>query len=66
MLELLLLAAEEAPHDAAEEGQKVITAMLLVGLIFVSVIVLGDGLKYLRHRRRRPKSDDVNAWRTVE
>ena len=64
MLELLLLAAET--HDAAEEGQKVITAMLITGLVFVAVIVLGDGLKYLRHRRRRPKRDDINAWRTVE
>ena len=63
MLELLLFAAET--HDAAEEGQKVITAMLVTGLIFVSVIVLGDGLKYLRHRRRRPKRDDVNAWRAI-
>ena len=65
MLELLLLAAEETPADAAEEGQKVITAMLLVGLIFVSVIVIGDGLKYLRHRRKRPRVADVNDWRPI-
>ena len=65
MLELLVFAAETA--DAAEEGQKVITAMLVVGLIFVAVIVLGDGLKALRHRRkRRQRVDDVNAWRTVK
>jgi hypothetical protein len=64
MLELLVFAAETA--DAAEEGQKVITAMLVVGLIFVAVIVVGDGLKALRHRRRRRRRvDDVNAWRTV-
>ncbi|HZB24352.1 MAG TPA: hypothetical protein VE444_10960 [Gaiellaceae bacterium] len=63
MLELLLFAAET--HDAAEEGQKVITAMLLTGLIFVAVIVIGDGLKYLRHRRRRPKRDGINDWQTV-
>lgn len=39
-------------HDAAEEGQKVITAMLVVGLIFISVIALGELTKYLFHRRR--------------
>ena len=38
---------------AAEEGKRVITAMLIVGLIFLSVIVLGETSRYLRHRRRR-------------
>jgi hypothetical protein len=47
MLHALVLA------DAAEEGKKVITAMLIVGLIFVSVIALGETSRYLRHRRRR-------------
>jgi len=47
MLHALLLA------DAASEGKKVILAMLIVGLIFVSVIVLGETSKWLRHRRRR-------------
>ena len=42
----------EAAHDAAEEGQKVITAMLVVGLIFVGVIALGELTEYLFHRRR--------------
>jgi hypothetical protein len=41
-----------AVEDAATEGKKVITGMLIVGLIFVSVIVLGQTLHYLRHRRR--------------
>ena len=40
-----------AAEDAATEGKKVITGMLIVGLIFVSVIVLGESLRYLRHRR---------------
>jgi hypothetical protein len=44
---LLPLAAK----TAAEEGKAVITAMLVVGLIFLSVIVLGELSKYLRHRR---------------
>ena len=38
--------------DAATEGKKVITAMLIVGLIFVSVIALGETMHWLRHRRR--------------
>ncbi len=41
----------EAP-DAAEEGKNVITAMLIVGLVFVSVIALGELSKYVVHRRR--------------
>ena len=36
---------------AAEEGKEVITAMLVVGLIFISVILLGELSKWLRHRR---------------
>jgi hypothetical protein len=37
--------------DAAEEGKKVITAMLIVGLIFIGVIVLGQFSRWARHRR---------------
>jgi hypothetical protein len=37
---------------AAEEGKDVITAMLIVGLVFLSVIVLGEVTHWLRHRRR--------------
>jgi heme/copper-type cytochrome/quinol oxidase subunit 2 len=36
---------------AAEEGKKVITSMLVVGLIFVGVIALGQLTHWLRHRR---------------
>ncbi len=43
---LLPLAA-----DAAEEGKKIITAMLIVGLVFIGVIVLGQLSYWLRHRR---------------
>jgi hypothetical protein len=39
--------------DAASEGKKVILAMLVVGLIFLSVIVLGETAHWLRHRRGR-------------
>jgi hypothetical protein len=44
---LTLLAA-----DAAIEGRKVIVGMLIVGLVFVSVIALGQLSYWLRHRRR--------------
>lgn len=46
-LALLLVLA-----DAASEGKHVITAMLIVGLIFVGVIALGETAHWLRHRRR--------------
>jgi len=36
---------------AAEEGKKVIFAMLITGLVFVSVIVLGELTHWLRSRR---------------
>ena len=49
MLALLQLLAVE---DAATEGKKVVTAMLIVGLIFVGVIALGETTHWLRHRRR--------------
>jgi hypothetical protein len=48
----LLPLFAEAVHDAAEEGQKVITAMLITGLVFVAVIALGELTRYLFHRRR--------------
>lgn len=40
-----------AVSDAAEEGKHIITAMLVVGLIFVGVILLGEAADWL-HRRR--------------
>ena len=36
---------------AAEEGKEVIEAMLVVGLIFASVIALGQLSRWFRHRR---------------
>ena len=41
-----------AVEDAATEGKKVITGMLIVGLIFLTVIAIGETLSWLRHRRR--------------
>ncbi|HSB37588.1 MAG TPA: hypothetical protein VLD13_00760 [Gaiellaceae bacterium] len=40
-----------AAKTAAEEGLDVIRAMLVVGLIFLAVIVLGELTKWLRHRQ---------------
>jgi hypothetical protein len=36
---------------AAEEGKEIIIAMLVVGLVFASVIALGQLSRWLRHRR---------------
>ena len=54
---MLALALWLAVEDAATEGKKVITAMLCVGLVFVSVIALGETSKAWNHRRkaRRPR-----------
>ena len=49
---LAVLHSLVAAEDAATEGKKVITGMLIVGLIFISVIVIGQTLHWLRHRRR--------------
>ena len=47
---LALLALPVAVEDAATEGRKVITAMLIVGLVFVGVIALGQLSRWLRHK----------------
>ena len=39
--------------NAAEEGRNVIMMMLLTGLVFIVVIAVGEGSKWLRHRNRR-------------
>lgn len=56
LLTLFAAVAEEERPSAAEEGLKVIKAMLVVGLIFIAVIVVGQASKWLGHRRaaRRP------------
>jgi hypothetical protein len=51
-------AGDEVVIDAAEEGKKVITGMLITGLIFIAVIAIGQLSKWLGHRReaRRPSA----------
>jgi len=41
--------------DAASEGTDVIRGMLIVGLIFLSVILLGELSNWLIHRRHERK-----------
>ena len=48
MLTALVLAAEKS---TAEEGRDIIIGMLLVGLVFVSVIAIGELSRWFRRRR---------------
>jgi hypothetical protein len=41
--------------DAAEEGKKVITGMLVVGLIFATIVIGGELIHWWRHLRKRPR-----------
>jgi hypothetical protein len=52
VLAATLLSLPLAAEDAATEGKKVIVGMLIVGLVFIAVIVLGEVTHSLRHRRR--------------
>ena len=45
---LLPLAA-----DAAEEGKKVITGMLATGLVFATLVIVGEFVHWWRHLRGR-------------
>ena len=38
---------------AAEEGRDIILSMLVVGLVFLAVALLGDLYEWSRHRRHR-------------
>jgi hypothetical protein len=42
--------AELLAKSAAEEGRDIILAMLVVGLVFVGVALLGDFLRWINHR----------------
>jgi hypothetical protein len=42
--------------DAATEGKRIITAMLITGLVFVGVIALGQTSRYFSHRRKERRA----------
>ena len=46
----IVLAAEKSPD---QEGRDIVLSMLVVGLIFIGVIVIGELTKVVGHRRRR-------------
>jgi hypothetical protein len=50
MADLVALALPLA--DAAEEGRKVITAMLITGLVLVALPLFGELYMYFRYHRR--------------
>lgn len=52
-----MVAAAWFLADAAAEGRKVVLAMLVVGLVFVSVIALGELTHHLGSKRKaqRPR-----------
>lgn len=41
--------------DAAEEGKDVVLSMLVVGLVFVGVILVGDLWKWRAHKRHHSR-----------
>jgi hypothetical protein len=47
-----VLAVTFVLADAATEGKKVITGMLITGLILASLPVLGETYMYFRYHRR--------------
>ncbi|MBA2476388.1 MAG: hypothetical protein H0V40_10595 [Actinobacteria bacterium] len=52
MASFLLTVPLVAVADAAEEGSKIIRAMLIVGLVFIAVIALGELSRWASGRRR--------------
>ncbi len=60
LLAILFLQQEAA--DVAEEGKHIITAMLIVGLIFVATILIGQALRYMGTKRRRKQARAKRAY----
>ena len=50
-----LLAFSGHPADQAGQGLNVISIMLLTGLVFLAVVLLGELTKWAGHRRRDRK-----------
>jgi hypothetical protein len=49
----VLALADLLAKTAAEEGRDIILAMLVVGLIFIAVILIGDLNAWRSHRKHR-------------
>jgi hypothetical protein len=47
-----VLASALVLADAAEEGRKIVIAMLVVGLILVALPLFGETYMYFRYHRR--------------
>jgi hypothetical protein len=62
VLAALLPLAQEESADLAEEGLRIIIAMLLVGLTFVAVIALGQLSRSLGHRRKARRDARRRAY----
>ena len=45
----ILIAAEKTP---AQEGRDVVLSMLVVGCVFLGVVLVGQGLRWMSHRRK--------------
>ena len=50
-----MLATLSFVADAASEGRKVVLSMLATGLVFVGVIVLGELVAHMGHKRKAAK-----------
>jgi hypothetical protein len=50
----LVLAAEKSP---AQEGRDVVLSMLVVGLVFLGVVLLGQLARYLGHKRQARRAE---------
>lgn len=50
------LLAYALAQTAAEEGRRIIIAMLIVGLVFIAVAAGGETWHYVRHLRHRRRS----------
>jgi len=51
----MLAALSWLVADAAEEGKKVVLSMLVTGLVFVAVIVVGELAHHVATKRRAGK-----------
>jgi hypothetical protein len=57
---MLVLAQESA--DVAEEGKHIIIGMLVTGLVFVAVVLLGQLFRHMGTRRRRRRRQATRAY----